>query len=305
MTQKNTNTKENKESLSCELRTPRITLNDDVVLPENTRRMFEEAIGALKYHKIIYSDWGFGAVDPMGRNMVLNLYGPPGTGKTLAAEALAGTLGLPYLHLGISELESKFVGETAKNISEAFNIASREGALLFFDEADTLLGARLSSVTQGIDNEINAMRSTLLVELERFEGLVVFATNFAKNYDSAFVSRIRYHIEFKLPDYEGRKKIWEKFFVPGIPLLEEREAIVKRCSECSEGLSGREMRNALRIAFPRALTADEDHTGIKWSHIESAIDDIRIANKNVGLIKNQQASVRDAETSRRLLGVAD
>lgn len=50
----------------------------------------------------------------------------------------------------------------------------------FFDEADTLLGARLSSVTQGIDNEINAMRSTLLIELERFDGVVLFATNFAK-----------------------------------------------------------------------------------------------------------------------------
>ena len=170
------------------VRTARTTLDGDVVLAPGTRRMFDEAIGAMRHHKTIYSDWGFGSVDPTGRNMVINLYGPPGTGKTLAAEALAGTLGLPYLHLGIAELESKFVGETAKNISAAFNAAATEGALLFFDEADTLLGARLSSVTQGIDNEINAMRSTLLIELERFEGIVVFATNFAKNYDSASVA---------------------------------------------------------------------------------------------------------------------
>lgn len=190
-----------------ELRTPRMTLDNDVILAPSTRRMFDEAIGAMRHHKTIYTDWGFGAVDPTGRNMVLNLFGPPGTGKTLAAEALAGTLGLPFLHIEISELESKFVGETAKNISTAFRQAATEGALLFFDEADTLLGARLSSVTQGIDNEINAMRSTLLIELERCEGVVVFATNFAKNYDNAFVSRIRYHIEFSLPDFDGRRQL--------------------------------------------------------------------------------------------------
>ena len=142
--------------------------------------MMDEAIGSLRFHKLIYSDWGFAEVDPTGRNMAINFYGPPGTGKTLAAEALAGTLGLKFIHIGISEIESKFVGETAKNISAAFQEAALQGALLFFDEADTLLGARLSSVTQGVDHEINAMRSTMLIELERFNGIVVFATNFAK-----------------------------------------------------------------------------------------------------------------------------
>lgn len=289
----------------CDLRSPRITLSKDVILPEETKIKFDEAIGAIRHHKIIYSDWGFGAVDPTGRNMVINLYGPPGTGKTLAAEALSGTLGLPYMHLGISELESKFVGETAKNISEAFSMASREGALLFFDEADTLLGARLSSVTQGIDNEINAMRSTLLVELERFEGVAVFATNFAKNYDNAFVSRIRYHIEFKLPDFEGRKKLWDKFLVPGIPLKEDRNLIIENSASCSDGLSGREIRNALRIAFPRALNDDTENKKIKFSHIESAIEDIKKANKNVGTAKKVYQEEKNAEISRRLLGVSD
>jgi len=97
-----------------EVRDARITLENDVVLPPETRRMFEEAIGAMRHHKTIYTDWGFGDVDPMGRNMILNFYGPPGTGKTLAAEALAGTLQRKYLHIGIAELESKFVGDTAK-----------------------------------------------------------------------------------------------------------------------------------------------------------------------------------------------
>lgn len=289
-----------------ELRSPRITLEKDVVLAPETRRMFEESIGAMRHHKIIYSDWGFGAVDPMGRNMILNLYGPPGTGKTLAAEALAGSLNRPYLHIGISEIESKYVGETAKNITSAFNAAAAEGALLFFDEADTLLGKRLSSVTQGIDNEINAMRSTLLIELERFEGIVVFATNFAKNYDSAFVSRIRYHIEFKLPDLEGRKQLWEKMLVPGVPLKESRETIIERCAVASDGLSGREIRTVLRTAFPRAFVEYPMEPIVHWVHIESAIADVQAAARNVGNNRpDVPSNVSNVDLGRRMLGCSD
>jgi AAA+ superfamily predicted ATPase len=293
------------QELPHELRTPRITLEKDVVLAPETRRMFEEAIGAMRHHKTIYTDWGFGAVDPTGRNMILNFYGPPGTGKTLAAEALAGTLCRQYVHIGISELESKYVGETAKNITAAFKSAAAENALLFFDEADTLLGARLSSVTQGIDNEINAMRSTLLIELERFEGIVVFATNFAKNYDSAFVSRIRYHIEFKLPDVDGRKQLWDRMLVPGVPLQEERSIILERAAVASDGLSGREIRTVLRTAFPRALVENAQEPKVLWTHLESAIADVRIANQNVGKRHPERASSHESvEAGRRLLGVS-
>lgn len=285
---------------------PNITLDNDVVLAPETRRMFDEAIGAMRHHKTIYTDWGFGAVDPMGRNMILNFYGPPGTGKTLAAEAFAGTLQLPYIRLGISELESKFVGETAKNISAAFSTAASEGALLFFDEADTLLGARLSSVTQGIDNEINAMRSTLLIELERFEGIVVFATNFAKNYDSAFVSRIRYHIEFKLPDFEQRKQIWTRLLVPGVPLADERSTMIERGAAASEGLSGREIRTVMRTALPRALVANPSKPSVAWTDFESAIADVRAANHNIGKRHSSVAAVGSGiDTSKKLLGLSD
>jgi AAA+ superfamily predicted ATPase len=289
-----------------ELREPRIALETDVILAPETRRMFDEAIGAMRHHKTIYTDWGFGAVDPMGRNMILNLYGPPGTGKTLAAEALAGTLKRRYIHIGISEIESKYVGDTAKNIAKAFKAASAENALLFFDEADTLLGARLSSVTQGIDNEINAMRSTLLIELERFNGIVVFATNFAKNYDSAFVSRIRYHIEFKLPDLEGRKQLWNRLLVNGVPLEEDRTLIIERAASASDGLSGREIRTVLRTAFPRALVENTQNPKVLWAHLDSAIEGVRTANRNVGKHQYDRAtasSTASAEAGRQLLGV--
>jgi SpoVK/Ycf46/Vps4 family AAA+-type ATPase len=288
------------------LKSPRISLESDVVLAPETRRMFNETIGALRHHKTIYTDWGFEKVDPSGRNMVVNLFGPPGTGKTLAAEALAGTLGLEYLAIGVAELESKYVGETAKNISAAFRAAESEAAVLFFDEADTLLGARLSSVTQGIDNEINAMRSTLLVELERFEGIVVFATNFAKNYDHAFVSRIRYHIEFKLPDHDGRRQLWSRMLVAGVPLAESRDDLIERCADGSEGLSGREIRTVLRTAFPRAILDNPESPRVQWTHIESAIADLRTAHHSVGGGARLDMDVPDnIAPARRLLGIAD
>ena len=293
-------------SAGCyESKTPRFNLEKDVILPRHTRQMMDEAIGSLRFHKLIYSDWGFAEVDPSGRNMAINFYGPHGTGKTLAAEALAGTLGLKFIHIGISEIESKFVGETAKNISAAFQEAALQGALLFFDEADTLLGARLSSVTQGIDNEINAMRSTMLIELERFNGMVVFATNFAKNYDSAFVSRIRYHVEFQLPNLEERQRLWERMLVSGIPLAQERADLIQRASESSEGLSGREVRTVLRTALPRAVMALPDEPRLAWTHIESAIEDIKYAKTNVGggNAQSSTASVRSTKAAQALLGI--
>jgi AAA+ superfamily predicted ATPase len=291
-----------------EPREAKITLESDVVLDPETRRKFEEVIGALRHHKTIYTDWGFDAVDPMGRNMILNLYGPPGTGKTYAAEALAGTLERQYIHISISEIESKYVGDTAKNIANAFKSAAAENALLFFDEADTLLGARLSCVTQGIDNEINAMRSTLLIELERFNGIVVFATNFAKNYDSAFVSRIRYHIEFKVPDFEGRKLLWNRFLVAGVPLHEDRAQLIEHAATLSDGLSGREIRTALRTAFPRALMENPLDPKVLREHLEGAIADVRSANRNVGkqAYNNVTASANaSVDAGRRLLGCGD
>lgn len=290
-----------------EVRQPQVTLSRDMILPASTHQQIVEAIGALRYHKVIYSDWGFSAVDPSGRNMVLNLYGPPGTGKTLAAEAIAGELRRDFMHIGISQIESKFVGETAKNISAAFATAAQEGAVLFFDEADTLLGARLSSVTQGVDNEINAMRSTLLVELERFDGVVIFATNFAKNYDCAFVSRIRYHVEFRLPDRGCRVRLWSKMLVAGIPLDEVRADLIERCVEASEGLSGREIRTVLRLAFPRALLEDEKNPRVRWTHLESAIRSVREANQNVGSGTASRVAadeaLQDHARARRILGI--
>lgn len=287
-------------------RPARFTLEKDVVLPSFSRVQIDEALIKIQHHKTIYLDWGFEAVDPIGKGVILNFYGKPGTGKTLAAEALAGTLGRPYIAVGIAELESKFMGETSKNIQAVFQTAKEHDAILFFDEADTVLGKRLSSVTQGVDNEVNAMRSTMLIELEQCEGIVIFATNFAENYDKAFESRITHHVNFLLPDFEGRRAIWQKMLTPGIPMDANRGELIEAVTEMSEGLSGRDIRTCMRLGLPKLVIARSlrPDAGLEVGHLAEAIEQVRQAKREIG----QEFAERKMERSelnlhRRLLGL--
>lgn len=284
---------------------PIVTLDNDVILSTATRIQLDEGLAKLKFHKTIYEDWNFGSVDKQGRSVILNFYGAPGTGKTLTAEAFAGSLNQPIIKLGIAELESKFMGETSKNIQAVFKAATEASAVLFFDEADTLLGKRLSSVTQGIDNEVNAMRSTLLIELERFSGIAIFATNFAKNYDEAFRSRISHHIHFDLPDLEARKKLWVKMLVEQIPLLESKDEFIQTASDLSDGFSGREIRTCMRLVLPKALLEAEknqEEPKVKLEQLREVIDRIKQAKVEVANSETK-LSTKEISTAKSLLGV--
>lgn len=281
------------------------TIDKDLILNTETKNHLEEAIAKIKWHRKIYDEWNFASVDPLGKSSIINFYGPPGTGKTMAAEAVAGTLGVAIIKISIAEIESKYMGETAQNIQAAFSQATQSGSLLFFDEADTLLGKRLASVTQGIDNEVNAMRSTLLIELERFDGLVIFATNFAKNYDEAFRSRISHHIPFLLPELETRKGLWARMLLPTIPITGERTELIDQCAKNTEGFSGREIRTCMRLALPKALIEAETKTQepfLTVAHIEQAISQIRAANIQVAN-STPTSSARELDIAKSLLSI--
>ena len=292
-----------------EPRPARFTLKKDVILAPRAKAQIDEALAKIRFHRKIYEEWDFKQVDPCGAGTLLNFYGKAGTGKTLAAEALAGTLGRNIISLGMADVESKFMGDTAKNIHAAFDSANRNGAVLFFDEADSLLGKRLSSVTQGIDNEVNSLRSTLLIELERFEGIAIFASNFAENYDKAFESRISQHVFFELPDMSGRRRLWKKHLLPTIPLVEERESLLSKLADNSEGFSGRNIRNCMRLALPKALLEAEragSEPKLAWAHLEQAIEEIRRACRDVGTEVNRreptEGNRHESAETLRLLG---
>ena len=154
----------------------------------------------------VYDEWGFSATP--SRGLVALFSGPSGTGKTMAAEIIAGALALDVFKLDLSAVVSKYIGETEKNLEQAFDAASAGNLVLFFDEADALFGKR-SEVKDARDRYANIEVSYLLQRLESYDGLVVMATNFEKNVDEAFLRRIHARIEFAMPGAAERRSIWE------------------------------------------------------------------------------------------------
>ena len=179
----------------------------EVVLPEKTRRALEQALAEVRNHTLIFGHWGLGERHASGLGLAFNFAGPPGTGKTICAQAIAHTLGMKLLIVDYAEAESMWVGETPKNVVAAFRAAAEQNAVLFFDEADAIASRRSQSGMPD-QRESNLTVNVLLRELENFNGIVIFATNLAANFDPAFERRIRTHVLFEMPGAAEREQIW-------------------------------------------------------------------------------------------------
>jgi SpoVK/Ycf46/Vps4 family AAA+-type ATPase len=180
----------------------------EVVLPPQTRQALEQALAEVRNHSLIFDRWGLGERHATGLGLAFNFAGPPGTGKTICAQAIAHALGMKLLIVDYAEAESMWVGETPKNIVAAFRAATEQNAVLFFDEADAIAGRRSSGLHLPDQRESNLTVNVLLRELETFNGIVIFATNLAANFDPAFERRIRTHVLFEMPGLEEREQIW-------------------------------------------------------------------------------------------------
>ncbi len=195
---------------------------DDVVLPERTLRALDHALALVRKHDLIFRQWGLAERHSTGLGLAFHFAGPPGTGKTICAEALAYTLNRKLLVVRYSELESRWVGQTAKHVASVFRAAERQDAVLFFDEADAIAGRRFTAMQAAVDREANSVVNVLLHELEQYPGVVIFATNLAANMDPAFERRIRTHILFEMPDVDARERIWRVQIHPRkTPLAED------------------------------------------------------------------------------------
>src|SRR5919206_1369981 len=181
---------------------------DDVVLPATTLRALNNALALVRKHDLIFRQWGLAERHTTGLGLAFHFAGPPGTGKTVCAEALAFTLEKKLLVVRYAELESRWVGQTAKHVAAVFRAAERQDAVLFFDEADAIAGRRFTALNAAYEREANSIVNVLLHELESFPGVVIFATNLAANIDPAFERRIRTHILFEMPDAPARERIW-------------------------------------------------------------------------------------------------
>lgn len=149
---------------------------------------------------------------PKSGRCAINLYGPPGTGKTMMALGIALSMNKKLYKVDYSQMISKWVGDTGKAIKAAFAAATQHGAILFFDEADSMLSRRQTITDDAVSNSVNQNRNILMQELDNYNGIVFFTTNKYENYDEAIVRRIAEHVEFKLPNETMRKKLYETHF---------------------------------------------------------------------------------------------
>ena len=254
----------------------------DLIVPASTSAQLASLLAKIRYHHILYDDFGLREIDPYGGRMAINLYGPPGTGKSFAADAIAHELGMGIIRANYAEIESKFVGETAKNIKAAFQKARVTNALLFFDEADSILGRRLSNITQSTDHAVNVSRSVMLMELDSFSGVTIFATNLASNYDTAFVRRILGHVEMPLPDADSRRLLWRYHIPSRLPVELSPQDWVRLTTE-TEGFSGGEILNCVVYAASIALQREGPTCKVNLVNFLTAIDAMKRARQAIGV----------------------
>ena len=263
-----------------------------LVVSDETMEDLLSAVETVSLTPVVFEQWGLRKIEPYPRS-ALNFYGPSGTGKTLAAHAIADKLGRDILIASYAEVESKYVGDGPKNVKALFLAAERKNAVLFIDEADSLLSKRLTNVTQGAEQAINSMRSQLLICLEQFSGIVIFATNLVKNYDKAFETRVR-HVRFSLPDKQARVKIWQSLLVADLPV---RNISVEELADATDDISGRDIKNAIIDAAVR--TARLGRSFLEMADLLNAIQRVkaaRIADEPVpvhAMTAEQRASIKE------------
>ncbi len=190
---------------------------EDLVLPQQEINLLKEACTHVKYRHQVYGSWGMGRRAAYGRGLSVLFSGPPGTGKTMAAQVITNQLHMQLYKIQISQIVSKYIGETEKNLRQVFTEARNANCILFFDEMDALFGKR-SEVKDSHDRNANIETAYLLQQLEEYDGVVLMATNLLQNIDEAFMRRINFVISFPFPDVPTRKRLWEKMLDTGAPV---------------------------------------------------------------------------------------
>jgi ATPase family associated with various cellular activities (AAA) len=189
---------------------------DDLVLPAEVISQLRALETQVRLRWTVYEDWGFARLAHLGHGISALFGGPSGTGKTMAAQVLARALGIELLRVDLAGVVNKYVGETEKKLREVFDACEDSGALLFFDEADALFGKR-TQVKDAHDRFANIEIDYLLQRIERFDGVAILATNRRQDVDTAFVRRLRFVIEFLVPQPQERLALWRRALLPTAP----------------------------------------------------------------------------------------
>jgi len=225
----------------------------DIVLPTAQLEQLQAMCDQARHAATVYGAWCFGRKLSLGRGLSALFTGPPGTGKTMAAEVIAAELKVELLKIDLSQVVSKYIGETEKNLRQLFDQAAAAHAILFFDEADALLGKR-SAVKDAHDRYANTEIAYLLQKMEEYEGIAILATNLRQNIDEAFTRRLRFIVEFPFPEDEDRLRIWSTVWPQEVRLAPDVDLpwLAKKFR-----LSGGGIRNVALAAAFLAAASDE------------------------------------------------
>jgi ATPase family associated with various cellular activities (AAA) len=196
---------------------PRATW-DDLLLPEATTSLLRQIVAHSRERATVYQQWKMSGHTTRGQGLAVVFYGVSGTGKTTAAEIIANELNLDLYRIDLSQVVDKYVGETEKKLELTFAAAERSGAVLLFDEADSIFGKR-SDVKEARDRYANLEVSYLLQRIEEYSGLAILTTNLINAMDNAFKRRLRFMVQFKEPDAAQRQELWQRVFPDSVPKL--------------------------------------------------------------------------------------
>ena len=234
---------------------------DDLVLPEKQKQLLAQIAVHVRQRTKVYRIWGFAAKGNRGLGISALFPGPSGTGKTMAGEVLPSQLRLDLYRIDLSQVISKYIGETEKNLRRVFDAAEESAAILLFDEADALFGKR-SEVKDSHDRYANIEVSYLLQRMEAYRGLAILTTNRRDALDTAFLRRIRFVIEFPFPEAAQRAEIWQRVFPRQTPTEGLRIDRLARLSAAGG--------NIQNIAMGAAFLAADAGEPVRMSHLLSA-----------------------------------
>ncbi|MFE7276626.1 ATP-binding protein [Streptomyces sp. NPDC057623] len=233
----------------------------DLVLHERQTSVLREIVAHVRQRATVHQEWGFAATLRRGLGVTALFAGGSGTGKTLAAEVMAKELGLDLFIIDLSQVVSKYIGETEKNLRKVFDAAERGGALLLFDEADALFGKR-SEVKDSHDRYANLEVSYLLMRMEAYRGLAILTTNMKKALDTAFMRRIRFVVDFPFPAEHERAEIWRRVLPAQTPTKGIDPGLLAQLT-----VAGGSIRN---IALSGAFLAAEEGDRLQMRHMLAA-----------------------------------
>ncbi|WP_264529074.1 ATP-binding protein [Flavobacterium sp. N502540] len=236
---------------------------DDLVLNSSTLNQIKEIETWLKFNEILLHEWNMKAKIKPGFRVMF--YGAPGTGKTLTASLLGKYTQRDVYRIDLSMVISKYIGETEKNLSALFDKAADKDWILFFDEADAIFGKR-TNVRDAHDKYANQEVSYLLQRIENHPGLVILASNFKANIDTAFTRRFQSIIEFEVPSSRERLQLWENNLPKGIRIAED-----VNLNELSKkyDITGANIVNIIQYACLKTL--EDENESIKLHHLLQGI----------------------------------